>query len=333
MGSERTSADTVTTAAGTVLELNDIQSGMLHQRPASYVGTYLLLHIDNREAGRKLVQRLLPVIESAAVPVRSAQNAWVSVAFTYQGLKALGVPQDSLDSFAPEFRQGMAARAAELGDTGESSPENWEKPLGSPEVHVALSVLSPDAARLDSLVRGRAARTSSCRCRGDLASGLLSAPDGTHLLRLQGRNRAAGGGRQRNPRLQPRRAADQGGRVHPRLPGRDRKRRADADPGDPRPQRHLPGLPETSHPGRCLPAVPPRQGREPGGGGAARREDGRPLAERRAAGAISEQTIPVSARTQAATTASATVMICADSSAPPARMPGVRTPGTRSITR
>jgi Dyp-type peroxidase family len=62
------------------------------------------------------------------------------------------VPQDSLNSFAPEFRQGMAARAAELGDTGESSPENWERPLGSPEVHVALSVLSPDAEQQERLV-------------------------------------------------------------------------------------------------------------------------------------------------------------------------------------
>jgi deferrochelatase/peroxidase EfeB len=92
------------------------------------------------------------VIESARSPADPAQNAWVSVAFTYQGLKALGVPEDSLDSFAPEFRQGMAARAAELGDVGLSGPENWEKPLGSPEVHVALSVLSPDAAQLESLV-------------------------------------------------------------------------------------------------------------------------------------------------------------------------------------
>ena len=152
MCSERTSADTVTTTASTTLELDDIQSGMLHQRPASYLGTYLLLRIDNREAGRKLVQRLLPVIESARSSSDPAGNAWVSVAFTYQGLKALGVPQDSLDSFAPEFRQGMAARAAELGDTGESSPENWEKPLGSPGVHVALSVLSPDAAQQERLV-------------------------------------------------------------------------------------------------------------------------------------------------------------------------------------
>ena len=152
MCSDRTRANSVTAAASTSLELDDVQFGVLRQRPASYVGAYLLLRIGNREAGRKLVERLLPVIESARSPSDPAQNARVSVAFTYQGLKALGVPQDSLDSFAPEFRQGMAARAAELGDTGESSPENWEKPLGSPEVHVALSLLSPDAARLESLL-------------------------------------------------------------------------------------------------------------------------------------------------------------------------------------
>ena len=74
------------------------------------------------------------------------------MAFTFQGLVALGVPQASLDSFAPEFREGMAARAADLGDVGESSPANWEKPLGSPDVHVALAVLSPDAERLETVV-------------------------------------------------------------------------------------------------------------------------------------------------------------------------------------
>ena len=151
MGSDRTFTVPAMAAAGTALELDDIQLGLLHQRPASYVGTYLLLRIDNREAGQKLVQRLLPVIESSRSSSDPARNAWASVAFTYEGLKVLGVPQDSLDSFAPEFRQGMAARAAELGDVGDSSPENWEKPLGSREVHVALSVLASDPARLESL--------------------------------------------------------------------------------------------------------------------------------------------------------------------------------------
>jgi Dyp-type peroxidase family len=147
----------MTDPASTGLELDDIQRGVLHHRPSPYVGTYLLLRIDDRQAGRKLVQRLCPVIESAQAPADPAQDASIAVAFTYQGLKALGVPQDSLASFAPEFQQGMAARAAELGDTGDSSPGRWEKPLGSPEVHVALSVLAQDAGQLD-ILRDRARR-------------------------------------------------------------------------------------------------------------------------------------------------------------------------------
>lgn len=140
------------TAATISLDLDDIQSGALHERPSPYVGTYLLLHFDDRRAARELVQRLLPVVGSGRPSADPARDAWITVAFTYQGLRALGVPQNSLDSFAPEFQQGMAARAAELGDVGESSPRNWEKPLGSHDVHVALAALSTDAARLEAVL-------------------------------------------------------------------------------------------------------------------------------------------------------------------------------------
>jgi Dyp-type peroxidase family len=139
-------------AAPISLELDDIQSGVLHPRPSPYVGTYLLLRIDNQRAGRELVRRLHPVVGASKPTADPANDAWVTVALTYQGLKALGVPETSLDSFAPEFRQGMAARAADLGDVGESSPGNWEQPLGSPDVHVALAALSPNAARLAAVV-------------------------------------------------------------------------------------------------------------------------------------------------------------------------------------
>ena len=46
----------------------------------------------------------------------------------------------------------MAARANELGDTGESSPENWEKPLGTKDVHVVLTALSPNEQKLESVM-------------------------------------------------------------------------------------------------------------------------------------------------------------------------------------
>jgi deferrochelatase/peroxidase EfeB len=142
----------VTAGESTSLELDDIQSGALHERPSPYVGTYLLLRIDDRAAGRALVRRLLPLLDSGVPTSEPENDAWITVAFTYQGLKALGVPQDSLDSFAPEFQQGMAARADLLGDVGESSPAHWEAPLGASDVHVALAALSPDAARLEAVL-------------------------------------------------------------------------------------------------------------------------------------------------------------------------------------
>ena len=276
-----------TAGEGVSLELDDIQSGALHERPSPYVGRYLLLRIDDRAAGRELVRRLHPFVDSGRPSADPAQDAWITVAFTYHGLKALGVPQDSLDSFSPEFRQGMAARAAELGDVGESSPEHWEKPLGTADVHVALAVLSPDAARLGGARRaGPGCARAAARRRGHLAPGLLPAPDRTHLLRVQGRHRPARGRRERDPALQPEGAADQGRRDHPRLPGRDGRAAADADPRGARPQRHLRRLPQAAHAGRGLPAVPAREGGEPRRGGAAGREDGRTLAERGAPGAL-----------------------------------------------
>jgi Dyp-type peroxidase family len=145
--------DAATTSTTDVeLELDDIQRGALQERPSPYVGTYLLLRIDERTAGRELVRRLLPSVASAGSSSGPAASASVSVAFTYEGLKALGVPMASLDSFAPEFKQGMAARAAELGDRGESAPQNWEKPLGTAEVHVAIAALSRDAEQLEAML-------------------------------------------------------------------------------------------------------------------------------------------------------------------------------------
>src|SRR5580700_4005890 len=133
-----------------MLELDDIQSGVLRPRPMPYAARYVLLRIDDRGAGRALMRRASRVVASSAHLTSPAGDAWVAIALTFQGLEALGVPQASLASFAPELQQGMAARAEALGDTGESSPANWEPPLGTPDVHVVLTALAPDAQRLES---------------------------------------------------------------------------------------------------------------------------------------------------------------------------------------
>ena len=132
------------------LELDDIQAGALFERPSPYVGTYLLLRIDDRADGRELVRRLHRLASPARSTTGPAPDTSITVAFTFHGLQALGVPQASLESFAPEFREGMAARAALLGDVGESSPEHWEEPLGTSQVHVAIAALSSDPAELQA---------------------------------------------------------------------------------------------------------------------------------------------------------------------------------------
>ncbi|NUP06384.1 MAG: Dyp-type peroxidase [Polyangiaceae bacterium] len=142
----------MTTNGSPRLELNDIQSGVLRPRPSPYAATYLLLQIDEARAGRALMGRLADVVANAADGHSPAGDTWVSAALTYSGLVVLGVPASSLESFAWEFRQGMAARATALGDVGESSPEHWEKPLGTADVHVVLTGVSPTRRALDEAI-------------------------------------------------------------------------------------------------------------------------------------------------------------------------------------
>ena len=142
---------TVTPELQPVLELDDIQPGALHERPSPYVGRYLLLRLGDPAEGRELARRLHELLQADQSTPRSDERASLTIAFTYRGLEALGVPRESLDTFPREFREGMAARAEELGDVAESDPGRWESPLGGPDVHVAISVLARDQEQLDAV--------------------------------------------------------------------------------------------------------------------------------------------------------------------------------------
>jgi Dyp-type peroxidase family len=132
------------------LELDDIQAGVLRPRPTPYAATYVGLHIEDPRAGRELMRRLAAVVTPAASSTSPLGDTWVSVALTFRGLEALGMAAPTLESFPWEFRRGMAANAKGLGDTGESSPDRWERPLGTGAVHVVLVAVSPDAQRLEA---------------------------------------------------------------------------------------------------------------------------------------------------------------------------------------
>ena len=199
--------------------MEDIQSGVLSPRPSPYVATYILFRIDDRKVGREMMQKLSTVVASVRDETSPAGDAWVSVSLTFQGLKALGVPQESLDSFPPEFRVGMAARAHELGDTGESSPEKWEKPLGTKDVHVVLTALSPNEQKLESVLeRAKKTYQELQGIKADLASELLRIGYWEGAFWFQRRDQSSGSRREWNSRHQPKRATSQSRRVRIRLP-------------------------------------------------------------------------------------------------------------------
>src|ERR1051325_10389267 len=123
------------------LGVHEIQATALRPRPAPYFGAHVLFRINDARAGREFIQRLAPHIASAT-NWWSAATAWLEIGISYAGLEALGLPQESLQSFPEAFRVGMAARARELRDQGGHDPKPWDAPFGSGEVHIGVSTFS-----------------------------------------------------------------------------------------------------------------------------------------------------------------------------------------------
>jgi Dyp-type peroxidase family len=133
------------------LQLDDIQALILRARPEPYVGMHAMLHVDDAAGGRDLVRRMAGHVPSAA-GWTDDRDAWMGVAISHAGLQALGVPEASLASFPLPFRQGMAARAAQLRDVGENAPEHWDDAFRPGTCHIALTIYARDEAARDAAV-------------------------------------------------------------------------------------------------------------------------------------------------------------------------------------
>lgn len=124
-----------------MLEFDEIQHILLTRTPA-ITGRYEFLTFDTPEGGRAWVSALLDKVSSAAEAVSTMDESdrWVTLAFTWTGLRALGVDEESLATFPAAFREGMARRAGILGDTGEAAPEHWPGGLAGEDLH-AIAIL------------------------------------------------------------------------------------------------------------------------------------------------------------------------------------------------
>lgn len=127
------------------LELGDIQH-FLMSRPPARAARYEFLTFRSDPAGREWLRGLVDKVGTAeAVGSSVADSRWVTVGFTWNGLRALGVDEISLNTFPEEFRQGMAARAEILGTTGANDPDHWLGGLASPNLHAIAILFARDA--------------------------------------------------------------------------------------------------------------------------------------------------------------------------------------------
>jgi Dyp-type peroxidase family len=147
-----------------VLEFDDIQHILLTRAPA-LTGRYEFLSFKDTGDARKWLSGILGKVHSAAnarATVDSDQR-WVTVAFTWNGLRALGVDETSLATFPEEFKQGMVARATMLGDTGLNGPEHWAGGLASPDLHAIVMLFARDAGERSRCISEHAKLLGQCR--------------------------------------------------------------------------------------------------------------------------------------------------------------------------
>src|SRR3954447_12892359 len=147
-----------------MLEFDDIQHILLTRTPA-LTGRYEFLSFRSASGGKTWLNEILKTVQSAADVLDSVDEdrRWVTVAFTWNGLRALGVDETSLATFPEEFRQGMVARGEMLGDTGANHPDNWVGGLASPSLHAIVILFAGDEAERERCVTEHNKFIAQCR--------------------------------------------------------------------------------------------------------------------------------------------------------------------------
>ncbi len=122
-----------------IIDYSDVQGIVRYGYGQLPAACFLLLQIKNPAAARSWL-RTAPVTNATAVapPPQYAMQ----VAFTSEGLDAIGLPRQILEKFSPEFISGMAgeeSRSRRLGDAGANAPAQWH--WGGPEKMPHLLVM------------------------------------------------------------------------------------------------------------------------------------------------------------------------------------------------
>lgn len=155
------------------LDLHDIQGNIVkaYGRFGFPKGRYVFFAVEDAAAGRDFVAKLAPGITNS-MPWREGERGraapvpevTTNIAFTYHGLRELGVPRASLQTFPDEFAMGMRARRDILGDEGTSAPERWDAIWRQPEhVHIMIALSAQNDSALERRYQQIVERAHHCR--------------------------------------------------------------------------------------------------------------------------------------------------------------------------
>lgn len=146
-----------------MLEIDDIQHFVI-ERAKALAARYEFLSFRDAKGARAWLSALSGTVSSAAQmrASPSSDRRWVTLAFTWNGLRALGVDEASLATFPEEFKQGMAARAEVLGDIGANAPEHWVGGLASPDLHAIAILFAGDVAERERCRQEHEALVAQC---------------------------------------------------------------------------------------------------------------------------------------------------------------------------
>ncbi|MFO1337347.1 MAG: hypothetical protein U1F53_03790 [Burkholderiaceae bacterium] len=107
---------------------DDVQAGIVNGYGEISHGCLALLRLDSRPAAVALLRCLRQRVSTDnAVP--GDGGVYFNVAFTCEGLRAVGLDDAAIDQFPLEFRQGMEGRVSMLGDFRHNHPRRWRRPL------------------------------------------------------------------------------------------------------------------------------------------------------------------------------------------------------------
>lgn len=128
----------------TSLEFKDMQGFLVRGYGAFPEASFLLLRIEEPAAAQAWIRSLRTEV-TPADPKPSASA--LQIAFTCEGLRALGLREDTLRTFDRAFWEGMSApyRQRILGDDGESAPEHWQWGNEAVPVHAMVMLFAGDA--------------------------------------------------------------------------------------------------------------------------------------------------------------------------------------------